>query len=580
MNQLRVHGQVPLMALTATATLRVQQDIRNSLQMCEHPFVMCNGFHRPNLRFSVAHCALPMEAAIRQCLLPMLQGLSTSEALKALSNPNSQTGGISNSSQTGGKFNHSQTGGKFNHSQTGGIIDISRTAGILSDSQIGGNDSQVGCKRKRAAEPPGPVGAPVLVQSTLHNSLNNFPTVQLQAVKKEVHADWTCPACTLCNKGSSSSCVVCDGPRTHDKCKSTEPDAETEGVCCPLCGLDWTIPSGASADFAVSQHMQTECTAKLASPPVRVKAEEHAAMVARVKAEAEAAAEAARVRLEEQAVVAEAARVKVHDQAVICISDDESPPRSGHMGGQAAMDEPAAVRTSVTPAAEIDSRVRHAAKQWSAQVPEQRRSHSDSGGEAALPNFSLGAMQWSDDDSDELTEDCEPATYVALDDDTSDADDEIIEILDERVDDMSAAHFDLIDVETCKREGQQQPQGNLNPQTGVTIVYAPTRREVEAIAALLQTLGVRAGAYHAGLPVAQLRSCHTGFMDSSLQCVVATIAFGLGINKPDVRRVVHWGWPQSLEQYFQEAGGASRPTVAVSVCVDVSGDCHICRAAF
>ncbi|KAF5813593.1 putative DNA helicase [Helianthus annuus] len=93
---------------------------------------------------------------------------------------------------------------------------------------------------------------------------------------------------------------------------------------------------------------------------------------------------------------------------------------------------------------------------------------------------------------------------------------------------------------------------------GLTIIYVPTRKETLSIAKYLCRCGVKAAAYHAKLPKSQLRQVHKEFHENALQVVVATIAFGMGIDKLNVRRIIHYGWPQSLEAYYQEAGRAGR----------------------
>ncbi|KAD4179696.1 hypothetical protein E3N88_28287 [Mikania micrantha] len=95
-------------------------------------------------------------------------------------------------------------------------------------------------------------------------------------------------------------------------------------------------------------------------------------------------------------------------------------------------------------------------------------------------------------------------------------------------------------------------------EEGLTIIYVPTRKETLSIAKYLCRFGVKAAAYHAKLPKSQLRKVHKEFHENALQVVVATIAFGMGIDKLNVRRIIHYGWPQSLEAYYQEAGRAGR----------------------
>ena len=90
------------------------------------------------------------------------------------------------------------------------------------------------------------------------------------------------------------------------------------------------------------------------------------------------------------------------------------------------------------------------------------------------------------------------------------------------------------------------------------IVYAQTRREVERIAARLQGAGVRAAPYHAGLGAAERAATQTAFLNEDLHVVVATIAFGMGIDRSNVRFVVHANAPRSVEHYQQESGRAGR----------------------
>jgi len=90
------------------------------------------------------------------------------------------------------------------------------------------------------------------------------------------------------------------------------------------------------------------------------------------------------------------------------------------------------------------------------------------------------------------------------------------------------------------------------------IVYCPSRREVESLAEWLRSEGHRAVPYHAGLPD-EVRAAHQeDFLDERADVVVATVAFGMGIDRSNVRFVVHAGSPRSLEHYQQEAGRAGR----------------------
>jgi ATP-dependent DNA helicase RecQ len=93
---------------------------------------------------------------------------------------------------------------------------------------------------------------------------------------------------------------------------------------------------------------------------------------------------------------------------------------------------------------------------------------------------------------------------------------------------------------------------------GSAIVYASTRRSVDALSELLRGSGIPAVGYHAGLGDIERKSLQDAFMLGEARVVVATNAFGMGIDKPDVRVVVHYDMPGSLEAYYQEAGRAGR----------------------
>jgi len=100
--------------------------------------------------------------------------------------------------------------------------------------------------------------------------------------------------------------------------------------------------------------------------------------------------------------------------------------------------------------------------------------------------------------------------------------------------------------------------GLCDPQNRPAIVYCGTRRDTEAVAESLRSAGVLAAAYHAGMEPDERASTQHRFMSGDADVIVATNAFGMGIDKADVRSVWHWAIPTSVEAYYQEAGRAGR----------------------
>ncbi len=109
------------------------------------------------------------------------------------------------------------------------------------------------------------------------------------------------------------------------------------------------------------------------------------------------------------------------------------------------------------------------------------------------------------------------------------------------------------------REKDEQLEQFLKRESGAGIIYAATRKRCDSLVEMLQTkLKIPVGAYHAGMNLDQRRAIQERFMRNELRIIVATNAFGMGIDKPDLRFVVHYNMPGSLEAYYQEAGRAGR----------------------
>ena len=98
----------------------------------------------------------------------------------------------------------------------------------------------------------------------------------------------------------------------------------------------------------------------------------------------------------------------------------------------------------------------------------------------------------------------------------------------------------------------------LSQENKSGIVYCLSRKKVDDFAEILQANGIKALPYHAGLDAATRSAHQDAFLMEEVQVIVATIAFGMGIDKPDIRYVIHYDIPKSLEGYYQETGRAGR----------------------
>src|SRR5689334_18509853 len=98
----------------------------------------------------------------------------------------------------------------------------------------------------------------------------------------------------------------------------------------------------------------------------------------------------------------------------------------------------------------------------------------------------------------------------------------------------------------------------LRRYEGLAVVYASTRRAVDQLTSVLERARIPAAGYHAGLDDARRHEVQEAFMTERIRAIVATNAFGMGIDKPNVRLVIHYAMPGTLEAYYQEAGRAGR----------------------
>ncbi len=121
--------------------------------------------------------------------------------------------------------------------------------------------------------------------------------------------------------------------------------------------------------------------------------------------------------------------------------------------------------------------------------------------------------------------------------------------------------FDVIALEGTGSKARKHMLLSLaltDPTMRPAIVYCGTRRDVEEVSERLRSAGLLAVGYHAGMPADERASAQHRFMEGDAEIVVATNAFGMGVDKADVRAVVHWAIPKSVEAYYQEVGRGGR----------------------
>ena len=110
-----------------------------------------------------------------------------------------------------------------------------------------------------------------------------------------------------------------------------------------------------------------------------------------------------------------------------------------------------------------------------------------------------------------------------------------------------------------KKEAKKQLIKFIKENAGKSgIIYCLSRKKVEEIADFLKVNGINAAPYHAGMESKERMGNQDAFLNEDVDVIVATIAFGMGIDKPDVRFVIHYDAPKSLEGYYQETGRAGR----------------------
>ena len=157
---------------------------------------------------------------------------------------------------------------------------------------------------------------------------------------------------------------------------------------------------------------------------------------------------------------------------------------------------------------------------------------------------------------------CRPVVGAFTATATPEVRDDIIRLLGLRSPDVHVSGFDRPNLFFDVRRGEDKDKFLLryvkaHPEES-GIVYAATRKQTDAVYELLKKKGVPVGRYHAGLSDEERRTMQEDFLYDRLSVIVATNAFGMGIDKSNVRYVVHYNMPKNVEAYYQEAGRAGR----------------------
>ncbi len=134
---------------------------------------------------------------------------------------------------------------------------------------------------------------------------------------------------------------------------------------------------------------------------------------------------------------------------------------------------------------------------------------------------------------------------------------------------MSSFNREKLYYEVRAKEGKQEALKNMvriikeiDGSSG--IIYVQSRKTTEEIAEFLSVNGIKAAPYHAGLDAKTRAATQDAFLMQDVEVIVATIAFGMGIDKPDIRFVIHYDMPKSIENYYQETGRAGRDGLGAS----------------